>query len=135
MQKPKVLIVDDEPAILLTFKLALVSAGFDVVTSEHPEAGFEIATKAHASFDVIVMDQFMPDIEGTELIERIRCYDLLTPILLMSASKNPYSNPDETRKMRTHFEPKPVLPERLREIVEFLVKTFPIERPAGAQPI
>ena len=77
-----VLIVDDEPAIAKAYARTLSAAGFAVVSATD---GREAAAAARArSFDVIVSDIAMPDMNGLELLRTVREHDLDVPFVLMT---------------------------------------------------
>jgi CheY-like chemotaxis protein len=66
---PRILCVDDEPAILVMLERAL-SAQFEVVTVADPIAALELLE--HGSFSVIVSDLRMPTMTGTDFLERAK---------------------------------------------------------------
>src|ERR1700678_3452411 len=65
-----ILIVDDEPTIRQSLKGVLEDQGFKTSMAESGEAGLEIIGK-HA-FDVVLLDVWLPGIDGLETLERIR---------------------------------------------------------------
>jgi len=78
----RVLLVDDEPQILRALKPALIAAGYGV---EEAECGQDaIAALASQGFDVVILDLGLPDIDGKEVISRIREWSEV-PILVLSA--------------------------------------------------
>ena len=56
--KPLLLIVDDETHIVNVLKLKLAKAGYDVVTAEDGEEGFEMAVKHQP--DMVITDYQIP---------------------------------------------------------------------------
>ena len=71
--KKKVLIVDDEPDVTETFKLGLEGCGFSVDTFNDPQmalANFKLNT-----YDILLLDIKMPNMNGFELYEKIRNMD------------------------------------------------------------
>ena len=81
--RPRVLIVDDDVALLASLDLALDRRGFEVtVTSESGEALRLI--EGGASIDLIVLDIMMPGLNGLALCRLLR-RDNSTPILMLSA--------------------------------------------------
>jgi len=80
-----VLVVDDEPDVLLLLKIILESDGFDVRTAAD---GFEaMAICAEVRIDVVITDLMMPRMDGGELIRQIRSTEGLAaiPIIVVSA--------------------------------------------------
>lgn len=66
----KIMIVDDEPDICDVVKAVLERAGYEVVPAVGAPEGLEKLQKEKV--DLILIDFFMPDMSGRELLERIR---------------------------------------------------------------
>lgn len=82
MNKPRVLVVDDEPQILRFLEPALNAGEFDVVTAmTGAEAVKLVATKAP---DIILLDLGLPDKDGKDVIREIRSWSKI-PIIVLSA--------------------------------------------------
>jgi two-component system KDP operon response regulator KdpE len=81
----RVLVVDDEPAILRTLRTNLRGHGFDVETAENVRDA--IAEYDRARPDVVLLDLGLPDDDGLALIRHIRGR-ASTPILVVSARDN-----------------------------------------------
>jgi DNA-binding response OmpR family regulator len=79
---PRVLVVDDEPAITDAVAYALEAEGFDVDVRADGEAGLEAARSE--SYDVVVLDVMLPKLSGVEVCRRLRAEDDV-PILILSA--------------------------------------------------
>lgn len=77
----RILVVDDERAILKVVRTNLIYHGFVV---EVAETGLE-ALEKHASYrpDLILLDLGLPDIDGFEIIRRLRTHST-TPIVVLS---------------------------------------------------
>ena len=65
----KILIVDDQEAVLKLYSTILMKAGYDVVTAAGAKKGFELA--ASAKPDLILLDVMMPSVDGTEALETL----------------------------------------------------------------
>ena len=78
----RVLVVDDDPAVLSGLRRALVLEGYDVLTAEDGEAAIEAA--AASKPDVVVLDVMLPGIDGLSACEHLR-RALPAPILMLSA--------------------------------------------------
>ncbi len=77
----RVLIVDDEPQILRALRINLRARRYDVVTAADGASALREAA-AHRP-DLVVLDLGLPDIDGTELIRRLRAWTPV-PILILS---------------------------------------------------
>jgi EAL domain-containing protein (putative c-di-GMP-specific phosphodiesterase class I) len=80
----RVLLVDDEPALLRGLARLLTSAGHAVVTAS--DGNEAIAALESAVFDVIVSDVRMPGMDGLALLRAIRGRDLDVPVIFMTGS-------------------------------------------------
>ena len=78
----RILVVDDEPALLHSVSYALRREGFEVTTAADGEAALEAA--AAQPFDLIVLDLMLPRLSGIEVCRRIRG-DSAVPILMLTA--------------------------------------------------
>jgi two-component system alkaline phosphatase synthesis response regulator PhoP len=71
MSKPQsVLIVDDEPNILLSLQFLVKKAGYEVRTAKDGEEA--LAEILRAAPDLVLLDVMMPKIDGFSVCERIR---------------------------------------------------------------
>lgn len=79
-----VLVVDDDPDMLLLCRLQLSSHAFDVVTAE---TGAEAVTAiGEYEPDVVVMDYTLPDTDGPALVETIRRqFSTEMPVVMLTA--------------------------------------------------
>jgi len=79
----KVLVLDDDEALLRLLRLTLVSEGFDVVTATNGQDGLEKAQKEDP--DVILLDLEMPIMDGRTFFRMLRSQGDKTPVLILSA--------------------------------------------------
>lgn len=80
---PHILIADDDRAIRLTLETGLALNGFRVTACSGGRQTIE-AVHTH-SFDAVVCDVFMPDIDGLEVVREMRSIAQETPIILITA--------------------------------------------------
>ncbi len=66
----KVLVVDDDPDLCETVQLLLESKGFEVVTASGGAEALEQLGKEHV--DLVLIDYFMPEMDGMALAKEIR---------------------------------------------------------------
>ncbi len=78
---PRILVVDDEPAIQRFLKAALPETEFQVVQAETGHAALAAAVTARP--EVILLDLGLPDLDGVEVIARIRQWSQ-APIIVLS---------------------------------------------------
>lgn len=66
----RILIVDDEIAVATVFETALKSAGYDVKLAADAKTGLSSAQSE--KFDLVLMDQMMPDMSGNEALKTLK---------------------------------------------------------------
>jgi two-component system, OmpR family, KDP operon response regulator KdpE len=76
-----VLVVDDEPQIVKALKTTLEATNYKVESAHTGEEGLAIA--AAQSPELIVLDLGLPDIDGTEVIRRLRAWSEV-PVIVLS---------------------------------------------------
>src|SRR5712671_7962414 len=79
----KVLIVEDDPAILCGLVDNLTFEKYDVLTATDGDAGYKIQHSQNP--DLIVMDLMLPRMSGLELCRKLRMEGLQVPILMLTA--------------------------------------------------
>jgi two-component system KDP operon response regulator KdpE len=88
----RVLVVDDEPAILRFLRAGLGSQGYVVLEAESGQKALDAARSKRP--DIMVLDLGLPDIDGLEVIKRVREAGSAVPIIVLS------SRSDETAKVQ-----------------------------------
>ncbi|MCE9637061.1 MAG: response regulator transcription factor [Planctomycetes bacterium] len=83
MSKAKILVVEDDPAILLGLEKNLTYEGYEVVKARDGEAGLESAFTERP--DLIVLDLMLPGLNGFEICRQVRKHDTTVAILILSA--------------------------------------------------
>ena len=81
-EKPRILVVDDEPQLTRVLRTGLTSRGYDVRAASDGLAGFETFTDWHP--DLVITDLAMPVMDGLELCRRLRAISQV-PIIVLSA--------------------------------------------------
>lgn len=118
----KVLLVDDSPTVLKVMSASLMAKGLLVKTASNGAAGLEAARSEN--FDAIVLDINMPDMNGLELLEKIKADPGLkdVPVILLTGQDD-YSMVEKGMTMgAAGFMPKhstspKVLIEKLHSIL------------------
>lgn len=78
----RVLLVEDDKATAKSIEMMLRSEGFICDTTDLGEDGLEIG-KIY-DYDIIILDLMLPDIDGYEVLRRLRASRVRTPILILS---------------------------------------------------
>lgn len=87
MSKPSnlVLLIDDEPKIRRFLSAGFEIHGFSVVEAENAADGLKIAT--FNSPDLVILDLGLPDLHGSEALERLRSWSNV-PVIVLSVQSN-----------------------------------------------
>lgn len=105
MRKPRVLIVDDETAILDTLRILLKRDGFDVHTAAGGRQGLEAL--AEVSPDFVLTDIRMPGVSGIDILNAVRELDPTIPVILMTAQASLQSAIQAVNQGAFHYIQKP----------------------------
>ena len=81
-EKPRILVVDDEPQLTRVLRTGLKSRGYDVRAAADGLAGFETFSDWHP--DLVITDLAMPNMDGLEFCRRLRAISQV-PIIILSA--------------------------------------------------
>jgi two-component system KDP operon response regulator KdpE len=78
----KILVVDDEPPIRKLLRTGLGAQGYEVLDAPSGKAALELLAKKP---DLVILDLGLPDIDGLELLRRIRKLQGSLPIVVLSS--------------------------------------------------
>jgi len=82
MEKPKILLVDDEPDITTNLAAFLDRSGFETLTAGDGEAALKQIERAKP--DLVVLDVLMPRLDGREALRRLRRSGNWLPVILLT---------------------------------------------------
>lgn len=78
----KILVVDDEPPIRKLLRMGLTSQGYEVLDAPNGKAALDLLARKP---DLVILDLGLPDIDGLELLRRIRHRQEGLPIVVLSS--------------------------------------------------
>lgn len=81
-ERPRILVVDDEPQLTRVLRTGLKARGYDVRAAADGLSGFETFSDWHP--DLVITDLAMPNVDGLELCRRLRSVSQV-PIIVLSA--------------------------------------------------
>jgi CheY-like chemotaxis protein len=114
----KILIIDDEPQILLLSSNRLKVNGYAVITASSGEQGLKKAKKEMP--DLILLDQVMPRMEGEEVLDHLKEDPLMKhiPVLMFTADVKKVKVEEAQKRGAAGCLFKPFSPEELLEKVK-----------------
>jgi two-component system, OmpR family, KDP operon response regulator KdpE len=80
--RAKILVVDDDHAILRTMRVNLRARGYEVLAAASGHEALALAARGHP--DAVVLDLGLPDIDGVDIIDGLRGWTTM-PIIVLSA--------------------------------------------------
>ncbi len=120
MGEARVLVIDDDPSMVPLVE-GLLPKGVSITGARTLQKGITLA--ADHRFDVILLDQLLPDGAGLDCIETLLSTDRLRPILFVTAQSDASTAIEATRKGAFDYLPKPLdfsfLRQRLLEALEY----------------
>jgi two-component system alkaline phosphatase synthesis response regulator PhoP len=79
----RLLLVEDEPGLVLTLRDRLTREGYSVDTSADGESGLERA--AGEAFDLVLLDVMLPRVNGLDVLRELRKRGIETPVIMLTA--------------------------------------------------
>jgi two-component system, NtrC family, nitrogen regulation response regulator NtrX len=118
MKTRRLLIVDDEPGIRSSLGAVLEDEGYEVETAEDGETG--LGTLANRIFDCVLLDVWLPGIDGMEVLNRIqeRVGDERPAVVMISGHGNIETAVRATRMGAFDFIEKPLTIEKVLLVVK-----------------
>ncbi len=112
--KPKILVVDDAPAVRRMLTELLDGAGYDVLSAGTFEEGKQLADAGNP--DLMLIDIRLGDYNGLQLAVRERVNHPGRPVIVMTGHSDPVLEA-EARRHGAEFVEKPLHPSRLIEMI------------------
>jgi two-component system alkaline phosphatase synthesis response regulator PhoP len=108
----KILIIEDEPALVLGLRDAFEHNGFSVASASDGETGLQLAlSKQH---DLIILDLMLPRKSGLDVCRELRSRDIWIPIIMLTARSG---EPDRVAGLELGADDYVTKPFSIRELV------------------
>ena len=123
--KVNILLVDDQPAKLLTYQAILADVGENLLSASNATEALELLLKNDVA--VVLIDVYMPDIDGFQLAAMIRNHPRFEKTALIFISAILLTDVDRLRGYEmgaVDYVPVPVIPEVLRAKVKVFVELY-----------
>ena len=125
----RLLVVEDEPNILELLAASLRYAGFDVVTAAAGTDAVQAAQRHRP--DLIVLDVMLPDMDGLEVLHRLRGGGARTPVLFLTARD---STEDKVRGLTLGGDDYVTKPFSLEEVIARIEAVLRRTKGGSAEP-
>jgi len=110
------LVIDDDAQTRALFQATLEAAGYHVLTSGSGQAGLQLV--AHQAVDLILVDIFMPVMDGLELIRHLRTSQSTCKIIAMSGGVGEWDFLEVAKRLgANHALRKPCAPQAVLDAV------------------
>jgi len=111
-----ILLADDETGFRFSASIALRGAGYRVTVARDGREAFARIMQARATGDpvqILVTDQQMPGMTGTELVGLLRAWGIQIPVVVVTASRNLSPGPGSCPGSISELIEKPIEPQDL----------------------
>ena len=119
MQKPRLLVVEDEPAFARLIHLALSRAGFDVHTVTNGEDALDLAAEIHP--DAVILDLGLPGADGLSVLDELREWSDL-PVVVVSGATTAFEIRRGLDRGADDYLTKPFAPDELAARVRAVLR-------------
>jgi len=118
----RMLVADDDPAILRLIATILEKENFNVVMARDGREAYKIL-QADPNFTAAILDVVMPHISGPELVRYMKSEERLKriPVMMMTAEQDPKLSSDSFAAGAIVFLPKPFTTAQLQIMLQMLI--------------
>lgn len=126
----KVLIIDDDIELCALIKKCIEKENLSVSIANTGAAGLEIAIKEESAFTLIILDIMLPDIDGFQILKKIRCANNI-PVLMLTAKDDEEDKVFGLRLGADDYLTKPFSINELMARVHSLIRRYTTLNPAA----
>lgn len=128
----RILVVDDEPAIVTLLQYNLEKEHYDVTTAEDGDTALSLALQQH--FDFIILDLMLPGIDGLEVTKKLRAANLETPIMILTAKDSETDKIVGLELGADDYVTKPFSPREIIARIKAIERRIDTPRQSGPKP-
>jgi len=114
----RILLIDDDRHMRSVCERILTKAGHGVACAENGNEGLAILRNNSDPFDIVLLDDLMPGMNGMDVLEQIKIIDPALPVIIVTGSATEEMTKELVAKGARDCLPKPFNPEQLRKIVD-----------------
>lgn len=114
--RQRILVIDDEAVIGLSCRRSLCPEGHEVECYEDPRAGLKAALSG--GFDVIFVDLMMPEIDGLEILKRVKSAGVSSEVVIITGYSAVESAVQAMKAGAADYLSKPFSPNQLKMVLQ-----------------
>ena len=118
MTQGRLLVVDDEEALLALMERFLRRSGFTVTGARSGELAWQAMVGASEAFSLIILDLTLPGLSGVEFLGQLRAVSASLPVLLLSGYPFDIGSLPSNLQSNIWFVQKPFSPKTLVVLIE-----------------
>jgi DNA-binding NtrC family response regulator len=126
MNKPQILLIDDEAIALTNLTHVLKREGYDVTACKDGEAGLEALERS--DFDLVLTDLKMPGIDGMAVLRQVHASHPDVPVIMITGHATLDSAVEAMKAGAHHYLAKPFRLAEAREVVRSALEMRRIKR-------
>ncbi|MBU0687470.1 MAG: response regulator [Candidatus Margulisbacteria bacterium] len=133
--KVKIVVIDDEPSVLESFKMILQIKDYDVTTFSDGPSAFEVLKES--MFDMAFIDLKLPGMDGITILKKLKQVDPDLEVVIVTAYATESSHANAITLGALEYLRKPFLMEEIYELVERGLRrrrTKGVKREGGSGP-
>ncbi|EEI70378.1 response regulator transcription factor [Lentilactobacillus hilgardii] len=127
----KVLVVDDEPAIVTLLEYNLKQASFDVQSATNGADALSMIENNH--YDIVLLDLMLPEMSGEEVLKRIRMDRNDTPVIVLTAKDTEFDKVFGLEMGADDYVPKPFSPREVIARINAVLRRYEKSEPSSQQ--
>lgn len=112
----RIMVIDDEPSVLESFKMILKIKDYDVAT--FPDGPTALAQLQKGQYDVVFCDLKLPGMDGLEVLKKVKEIDPDVEFIIVTAYATESSHANAITLGALEYLRKPFLMEEIYELVE-----------------
>ena len=119
-----ILVVDDDIGMRDMLEILLMREGYEVTCAKGGGEAIRLVEKK--SFDVVVTDIRMQNVDGLEVLRAVKKINPNTPVVMISAYASPETAVEAMREGAYDYFPKPFDTERFTEVIQDILSSVPV---------
>ena len=122
----KILVVDDEPAIVKILKTFFTKAGFEVIDIVGGEKALEVLN-SNIDFDMLIVDMKMPKVRGIDILKKMKDLNRQQPVIILSGSIDMKRHENELKDLGYEHSEYLIKPVDLEVLLEKIKQALSID--------